>query len=299
MNATQNQPEELESVLVKTGLGQRLHPRNKRVYTHPKGEHVWRVCGDRSFGRFLLVSSMEDNYSRKTAGELEEGENLLLETEDIKARLSPEYLRSLSIRDTYGPIRTLQGIDFIDSLLTPIVEDELYVQAKNQLFVDAGDRTIPRFQYEMLTAAVNKGLIDQEVLERRLPEGRVMRSDIRDAVNYVFREYNELYKEEPETSYRTRNSTPKMTKSAFDSHFSGRNVSPKHLDTLLGLGVALDHEPLVDMYDDGLKVVEEGNCPPDVNTLWGARMFYDSERRKCLAEGTLYCEAVLDVKPLE
>ena len=269
-----DQLEGLESVLVTTSLGQRAYPRGKRVYAHEEGKHVWRTCGRDPSGRSLTLSLMEDNYSKKAAGELERGDYVLMDSEDFETFFSSEELKTLSDRvfSRFGFLGKLWDVDEVDSYLASVVEDELYVQAKNQLFVDVGGRTVPKFQYELLRASAKKGLVGQEVLDCKLPEGSLVLSDVEDAVNYLFKKPDEFCDLESDD--------------VFSGYFLGNAVGPSSLDVFLGLGTVLNHEPFLDVYNEG-----DGG----LNSFWGAKTFYDSKRKRRLNYGTLLCERVLEV----
>ena len=204
------------------------------------------------------TSNLGDNYQKKTVGELEEGDNVSWDT------------------------------DRIDAMLADIVDSPDYALAKSQLFVDVGGRTVPRLQYELLKASAQARLIKGN-LDERLEEDRIPNSEITAAAKYIHGEYERLCSED---GLRIRD----IKKLPIKQWLNGTTVAPKKFDDLLYVAVALNHEPLMDMYDSGV------NSPYDINGFWGANKFYHSARTsrgKFTGKMDNFSEKIVDVKPLD
>ena len=181
--------------------------------------------------RGVYLDLRDDNYLEKTAGELDEGD------------------------------RVLWNVDSVDSKLTYLA-DEDYRSAKDRLFTYFGGREIPVFQYELLMAAVKKGFIEQGTLEDKLSTGTLSSSDLKDAVDYIHREYNDSWEDD------SFNLAFSMDRTSIQTWIRGKTLSPQKLEIFFGLGKSLDHKPFMEIYTDGLL------DPRNVNLFWGAKNHY-------------------------
>ena len=179
------------------------------------------------------------NFLETVVGELQEGTKILWRTDRVDAefeKVEPHFSKS-----------------------------PRYALAESQLFVDVGGKTVPKFQYELLSASAEKGLIDKRTLDDRLRENSIPASEIKGATEYIHAEYSALYDEVPERA-----------KDTIHGWLNGTTVAPRDLDVLLGLGIVLDHEPFLDAYDRGKE------NPTDINAFWGANKFYTVLRQQMM-----------------
>ena len=283
MDANQDQSRGLESVLVQTvsdsGVlgGKAYRNQHMLVYARPEnaGDHV---SGGNSSNERLTVGRIEDDYDLKAVGELEPEDRILVETEDFRDLLNPEQRERLYFnleglnqideesslnRSNSGIVDPYTNLQ-VDTELWLAINDESYIQAKDQLFLEVNGRTVPRFQYELLAASAKKGLIDQEVLDRKLPEGTLVESDVAEAADYIscnVRLVLGVYSPSPVANNALETHTATEADSAnsykaeqeiFQGYLLGRTVSPKHLDVFVGLGLVMDSKyPFMDMYEEG------------------------------------------------
>ena len=194
----------------------------------------------------------EDNYSEKTADGLKEGEKVLWDVDGVDAKLA--YLK-----------------------------DPLLAQAKSQLFVDVGGKTIPKFQYELLRACAEGGLFDTETLDKRLREGSIPGlSDVAAAALHITKKYSA---NPDRKQFLPVNATLRRW-------VGGNSIAPQQLFDLRDLGDVLESGHFLEMYGDG------SSFSTDINTFWGAKKFYNSTQGK-IKKLNLSPEYVLEVKPLE
>ena len=294
----QNQKTEgLESVLVRTGFGVKEYPAGRPVLTHPQDGRT-RFCLDQmlfsgpdaatghslqpSDLNYARLSELVDVYALKTAGELEEGECLLLERDDLEARELHEDARPPS--GLYGVYTVLTGVDEIGLAERFASEGRDYLAAKDLLFMDVGGRTVPRFQYELLSAAVNMGLADRGVLVK-LADGSLKRSDVRLAAGHLFTEYNRIYRHDPPAGERMPGGmkTRRRGIGTFFNYFlnlpdSNQAGCPTDLDVLLGIALVTNHRPFMKMYDEAT-----GEDSQSAGTFWGALdAFYHARQKERL-----------------
>ena len=190
---------------------------------------------------------------------------------------------------------TLCDIYEVDAILAD--NNQEYDQARKMLLVDiaGGGRTVPRLGYELLRAAEKKGFFSEnkETLHELLLNDGIPSFQINDITDYIHDSYVSALKNEEHTQLNDQG-TPVLysldqiggmkrvkTKSTIKSWVipsklwrAGLLLSktlyisiPRDLDDLLVLAMALNHEPLMDMYDDGAP-------RDDAITLLGARSFY-------------------------
>ena len=331
--------EGLESVLVETDFGGKEYaaghpviasppkdgPCCTRLYSALDHSQVSRSAGRKNVRGFIQsldtrFSDLVDSFTLKTAGELEEGEYVLLEKDDVRARgLHTKVYFSDNLRGSlYFVVSGADETDIIESFAS---EGKKYLNAKEKLFADAGGRTVPRFQHELLSAAVNMGLADQNVLDK-LAEGTIQPSDIERAADHLFREYSKLQDDKiivgPLTDYLLRERSeefrghkPFKARGAFRSYFLNSSPgnpagAPRNLDVLVGIALSMDHPPFTEMYYDAI-----GKDSRSPDTFWGSlNIFYDARDRRVsgrnvfgeggdLYEENLYAERVRKVSPLE
>ena len=253
MNANQ-QPEESELLAVITELSERHYDGDMLVYAYSEAESKDIDAWD---GRWT-IARIENNYETKRVSELKQGDYILLGRKEI-----------------------------IDQNLYSILNDENCIKAREQLFVDVGGRAVPRFQYELLTAAAKKGWLDEEVLETKLREGGVVSSDIAEAADRILEEYDGV---------RDQNLPRDLNKCSLRQYLLGGIVSPNRLEVFRDLGEAMGIASFRTIYDAGQKIFESGR--EDVNAFWHAKDIYYAQRSKEFEYGTLSCERVLGVEPL-
>ena len=164
--------------------------------------------------RGVYLALGDDNYLKKTAGELKEGDHVLWNVGSVDSKLA--YLA-----------------------------DEAYNSAKDRLYVHFGGREIPVFQYELLMVAVKKGFIEQGTLEDKLSTDTLSSSDLKDAIDYIHQEYNGSWEDD------SFNLAFFMDRTSIQTWIRGKTLSPQKLETFFGLGKALDHKPFMEIYTDG------------------------------------------------
>ena len=288
----------LESVLVRTSFREEIYPVDRLVIAHPR-EALHR--GSLRYPNIIAsyahspreiqpcseslnstrISSLADSYELKEAGRLEEGDHLVMDRVDLELRSLDGVSRFSD--GSRGVFRALTGADEIGLADMLASEGRDYLAAKDVLFMDFRGRAVPRFQYEILSAAVNMGIAGRDVLDK-LAEGTLSQPDISYAADYLFREYDRLCDRdgEPELTEDSR-----RARGTFLFYFLGssRNPtsSPRDLDVLLGTALVMKHEPFMKMYNDAR---EKESCP---DTFWGAlNAFYNANRLRKLSRFRAY-----------
>ena len=271
---TVQDPQATENVLVTTSFGNEIHttlyPKDTSVYTYLGGDVSLRRNRLANAGAgALYVHLMQANYFKKKVADLKEGEQVLWDLESIDAKLEEE--------------------------------NPLYAQAKSILFVDAGGRTVPRLQYELLVASENVGLfdIDKKTLDDQLSENsisafelRTLDKKLRSAQFNIYRKHKALWEESGIAREMMRGYNYNKP---FLSWLQGEVVSPVNLAALLPLAVALEHQPLLDMYNNEINNL----LPQDrIKTFKHAARLFKSMRKK-MRTGEELSEMVLGVQPLE
>ena len=222
---------EPRTFLVRTSVGTTIHSEDKPVNT---------------------------TYSNTKVSALKKGDFIFWNEE---SRNPQNVVRLLEGERIYG--NALCDYHAINNILAK--NNQEYAQARDVIQVDVGGKTFPRMGYELLKAAEKNGFIksgkplDKLLLEdgsNSLPLNDIA-TDIRD--EFIF--YLTTNEHTPlddqgrmiEKRYSVSSTEDKTVRIKSQDRFKRwlhSYISPQDLEDLLVLSVALDHEPLMDIYDE-------------------------------------------------